>query len=231
MAYVEKESIQQLFVARGFSYDVLRRIFLVEPNRNLLLALQSGILKSFPFIDEHLLIREGVDTIHSFFEQYQVDEIYEDLHWDYTRMFIGPYELKAPLWESAYLNKDQLLFQQETIVVRQAYLKYQFLPANFGAEADDHLGLELDFLYQLNRLVKKGLREGNTDKVKDIIHDQIAFLDNHLLRWIPSFKEKVLNHAQYDFYKGIVKILQGFLELDKASLEEFLAEKHLPTIQ
>lgn len=62
-------------------------------------------------------------------------------------MFIGPRELPAPPWESSYLNEDKLLFQEETLQVRMSYLKYNFIPKNYPHEADDHIALELDFMY------------------------------------------------------------------------------------
>ncbi|WP_051015687.1 molecular chaperone TorD family protein [Desulfitobacterium dichloroeliminans] len=36
--------------------------------------------------------------------------------------------------------------------VRRAYLKYKFLPSNYPHEADDHIGLKLDFMAHLSQL-------------------------------------------------------------------------------
>lgn len=142
-------------------------------------------------------------------------------------MFIGPHDPPAPLWESSYTNKEGLLFQTETLIVRQAYLKYSFIPVNLGSEADDHLGLELDFLCQLNNLTKEYLKANNNEKAFEVIHDQIIFLENHLLKWVPQLSEKISTNADYDFYKGMTKILQGFIELDKAILNELADIKDL----
>ena len=109
---------------RSFAYDVLRQVFLQEPTKDLLQSIEKGqYLREFPFIHENFHIEEGVKNVTVFFKEHDIDEIYDQLHWDYTRMFIGPYELPAPLWESAYVNDERLLFQSETLVVRQAYLK------------------------------------------------------------------------------------------------------------
>lgn len=227
MSYLKKEDIQNFLDVRGLSYDLLRKLFLKEPTKELLYVLQSGVIKNFPFIDEHPLIKEGVELVKSFFENDQSEKITDRLHWDYTRMFIGPHEPLAPLWGAAYLNEDRLLFQQETLLVRKSYLKYKFIPQHFGFEADDHLGLELDFNYRLTQILVKHLKKNEHKKFKEVIHDQITFTDKHMLRWLPLLKEKIQTHAKYDFYKGIVKILQGFLEIDQDCLGEFLTEKHL----
>ncbi|MGG0720005.1 molecular chaperone TorD family protein [Robertmurraya massiliosenegalensis] len=216
--------VNNYFHLRSSAYDLLRRFFLEEPNRQLLRSLQGGYIGSFPFKQENALIQDGVTDISIFLAQHDMDDVFDSLHWDYTKMFIGPYELPAPLWESAYLNEERLLFQKETLMVRQAYLKYCFLPAQFGKEADDHLGYELDFLYQLNELTMKKIEE--EEFPTEMIIDQIRFIEEHLLKWVPILREKIVQHAQFDFYKGMVKILQGFLEIDKVCLEELVTIKN-----
>lgn len=226
MQALADEQLHYYLNARGFSYELLSRIFLKEPNDQLLDVLKEGILNSFPFCEEHKLIEEGISDVEGFFKQNDC-EISNKLNWDFTRMFIGPYKLKAPLWESAYINKERLLFQTETLLVRREYLKYRLLPVNFGSEADDHLGLELHYLYQLNEMMKESFEKNDIVKVNGMIEDQISFLNDHLLVWVPQLKEKIIEHAKYDFYKGIVKILLGFLMVDKLCLKELLKENQL----
>lgn len=227
MEVAKQQGLANYLSIRGLSYDILRIIFLKEPSKRLLNTLQDReLMGNPPFREEHPLIKEGLNTIKLFFEQNRINKIYDKLHWDYTRMFIGPGILPAPPWESAYLNEDKLLFQRETLLVRKAYLKHNFLPSSLGEQADDHLGLELDFLFQMNKLTIESF-ESNDEKKYTLIQDQVSFLNNHLLRWVPLFKERVLAHAEFDFYKGAVKILQGFLEIDKVILEGFLTEKSI----
>ncbi|MCB8816455.1 molecular chaperone TorD family protein [Desulfosporosinus shakirovi] len=73
---------------------------------------------------------------------------------EYTRLFIGPTKLPVPPWESVYVSKERLLFQESSLKVRQrqCYLNYNFLPAKYRSEADDHIALELDFMYNLSSL-------------------------------------------------------------------------------
>lgn len=41
--------------------------------------------------------------------------------------YVEPGSLPAPPWESAYLSEDRLLFQESTLEVRKAYLKYNYM--------------------------------------------------------------------------------------------------------
>lgn len=219
------EAIQLLLETRVFGYDLLRRTFLEEPTKEFLGILgEKGFIESFPFTEEREEIREGVKQVATFFQEHDLksEEEYDCLHWDYTRMFIGPDKLPAPLWESAYLHKERLLFQEQTLMVRQAYLKYQFLPKHFQQEADDHLGLELDFMYQLSVEALKCLKAQDYTGLSEVLDDQKAFLQEHLLKWVPDLAVEILASATLDFYPGMAKILKGYLILDREALEELL---------
>lgn len=221
--------MEPLLETRAFIYDLLRRAFLQEPTLEFLSFLkESRLFESFPFQEDREEIAEGAAQITVFMQENDLTspEVYDSLHWDYTRMFIGPDRLPAPLWESAYLHKDRLLFQEQTLQVRQAYLKYQFLPKHFMQEADDHLGLELDFMYQLTLQAKEAMDEENLDKLKQLFTDQKDFLQNHLLLWVPEVASKISESANFSFYPGIAKILKGYLTLDLEALDELLDITH-----
>lgn len=219
---VELAEIEDLLDLRIFAYDILRRVFLAEPTKELITQLQEGIINFFPFKEESEQLKEGVEQVKHYFKTFNIEENFEQLHWDYTRMFIGPYQVPAPIWESAYLNREGLLFQEETLRVRRQYLKNNFVSLQYGQEPEDHLGLELDFMYQLSNLMPGLAKEGYIDQLTNVIEDQYYFLTEHPLNWTPKFIEKVILHSETEFYKGMVKILNGFLKIDKICLEELL---------
>lgn len=217
------ENVRALIEVRLHAYDLLRRTFWQEPSVEFLQSLiQTQQMTSFPFNDESLLIAEGANDVTAYLDELKplTDQAVDQLHWDYTRLFIGPGKLAAPPWESAYLNDDRLLFQEETLQVRRAYLKYNFLPKEYQHEADDHLGLELDFMYQLGLLSLDALNDEKHEEYYVILRDQTEFLEEHLLKWINKFSQTVIQSAHTDFYKGMAKILSGFLSLDLEALEE-----------
>jgi len=220
------EGVKLLLEARIFAYDLLRRTFIEEPAKDFLKALSGDdVIQSFPFARDHALILEGVNQVSKYLSRPDAlaDEAYERLHWDYTRMFVGPHELPAPPWESAYLEQG-LLFQESTLEIRRTYLKYQLLPKNYPHEADDHLGLELDFMYQLSEITKDKMEHPDPEGLVEILEDQEEFLEKHLLKWVPNFAKDIVKSADTDFYKGMAKILEGYLELDLQAVHELLEE-------
>lgn len=221
--------MQPLLETRIVIYDLMRRSFLEEPTQEFLSFLKAAnVFRNFPFLEESLEIHDGVALVNSFMQENDLTsaEFYDSLHWDYTRMFIGPNRLPAPLWESAYLNKDKLLFQEQTLKVRQAYLKYQLRPKHFMQEADDHLGLELDFMYQLSQQALQALENQDNEKLCELLLDQNQFLQEHLLKWVPNLTQKIVESASLGFYPGLAKILKGYLELDLEALNELLDIKN-----
>jgi len=224
----EPVSILPLLEARVFAYDLLRRIFLQEPAQDFLVKLsQNELVLAFPFQEENEDIVQGVQKLAAYLKACSAEGLaqaeYEKLHWEYTRLFIGPHEVAAPPWESVYLNKDKLLFQQETRLVRLAYLKYAFLPLLYQQEADDHIGLECDFMYQLANLAYEKAEANDSTALQEVIQDQAEFLTEHLLLWVPAFAEKVTAHADTVFYQGAVQVLSGFLVVDALILQELSA--------
>jgi len=211
-----------LIELRMYAYGVLYRTFLEEPTMDFLNFLKDDqFLKFFPFQDEHPLIKQGIELAVQSLNDLD-PERYERIRWDYTRLFIGPHKIPTPPWESVYLNKERLIFQEETLNVRRAYLKYCLIPKNIGQEADDHLGYELDFMYQLCQLSLE-----NTEYIGSVLSDQKDFLENHILKWVPLICKDIFIHAKTDFYKGMAICLEGFIETDKKALKELIDQVKL----
>ncbi|WP_019242812.1 MULTISPECIES: TorD/DmsD family molecular chaperone [Bacillus] len=222
------EEVMNVFYARDFAYDILRRFFVEEPSEEYLKPfVYQNMIDLFPFKEDRSEIQEGIDDIKAYlaeFDPVHKRTDFEDLHWDYTKMFIGPGEITAFPWESVYVSKDKLLFQETTLEVRKIYEKYAFQTADY-IEADDHIGLELDFMYRLNQLcIQSGesITPNSLSEIRYLLNEQQTFLKNHLSRFVPQFSESVVNNADTKFYVGLAKILQHFIALDSIVLNELL---------
>ncbi|SES27279.1 TorD/DmsD family molecular chaperone [Salipaludibacillus aurantiacus] len=220
---IDMRQVLSLIEVRTHYYNLLRQLFLSEPTEQLLLEIkESMIFKEFPFQDSNPLLQKGCMLAAEAMESYDSrrKQDFEDLHWDYTRMFVGPYELPAPPWASAYSGDGRLLFQNETQQIRKAYAKYGFQLKNFGSEAEDHIGYELDFMYRLTKETASLLEREEFGKAQSCIRDQIIFIEQHLFSWIPSFRKEMETAAHMPFYKGVAAVLEGALQLDRLLLNE-----------
>jgi putative dimethyl sulfoxide reductase chaperone len=219
------EGMEALLAARAFAYDLVKCAFLQEPSRKLLeLLIEGKLVQAFPFADTSPAIGQAIGRIGKYLEQPDVlsGKSCERLRWDYTRMFIGPGKVPAPPWESIYRDVEHLHFSEETLEVREAYRKYQLAPKGLGHEPDDHIGLELDFLHRLCEMAKERAEQADETGLVGILVDQKAFLDEHLLRWVPEWTRDVVKSAESEFYKGMAQLLDAYLHLDRELLEELL---------
>ncbi|WP_147535275.1 TorD/DmsD family molecular chaperone [Bacillus marasmi] len=223
------EDVLNILYARDFAYDILRRFFIEEPSQIYLKPfIQENMIELFPFQEDSFELSQGVNEIKEYFKHHDVIHNrghFEDLHWDYTKMFVGPFELLASPWESIYVRKDKLLFQKTTMDIRKLYEKYRLRTSHFNIEAEDHIGLELDFMYQLNHLCIESCEQQHDYSIAEMIYlmkEQHSFLNMHLLKFAPHFSDNVCEHAETDFFKGMAIILKHFLLIDSKVLEELL---------
>ncbi len=150
------------------------------------------------------------------------DEAHERARSEYTRLFIGPAKLPAPPWESVYVLKERLIFQESTLKVRQCYLNYNFLPVHYRSEPDDHIALELDFMYNLSSLLEISFQEGKMRRASEILKDQKDFLEEHLLVWVPQFVSDLKTSTSHPLYRGVADMLNEFLQVDSTVIDEIL---------
>jgi len=219
------ESGGDLLEARLFGYVILREFFLAEPSRRQVQCIAGdGVIGAFPFPAESEAIRVGIGEVLAAMDPAGGldDAVLEQLRRDYTRLFVGPHRLLAPPWESAYRTEERLIFQEHTLEVRQAYLEYRLRPAGDTREADDHIGLELDFMARLCDRALEHRRRGESRLLREVLADQRRFLEQHLLVWAPDFARDVIATAETEYFRGAGRVLAGFMELEPRLVGELL---------
>jgi len=208
---------------RGYLYQLLQHVFGHEPGRELLDAVTGEHTREVMELlsdegeygpDLELLseLREAIET--------DPEAVLDRLKSEYTYLLIGPNKLPAPPWESVYVTKERLILQESTLRVRRAYLKYQLLPAEYPHVADDHIAMELDFMARLAQMSQKSLEERDMEKLKTLLADQSAFLDEHLLKWVGAFAEEMQGAKTRHFYPQMARLTERFLRNDRNLLDE-----------
>lgn len=130
----------------------------------------------------------------------------EDLLWEYTRLFIGPYKLPCPPWESVYTSPKKLMMQDAHDDVRAFYAEMG-LAVNDQNVMCDHIGAELNFLAVLYE---------NMDDYPEKIsyYEDLAkrFLVEHILKWAPQFAEDMEKAADTAFYKMLASATKRMIQ-------------------
>lgn len=207
-------------------YDLLRRIFIGEPDVTLLLFLKEINVSDFTGVhfSDVPTVSQYLQLSLSSLEDKVISDCSDDfhnLHWDFTRLFIGPDTLPAAPWESSYKNNG-LLFTETTLQVAMYYQQHGFcLPEN-EVEAADHVGFELDFIYHLNNKILSPNSPGQA-LLKDNLTCQVFFIENHLMAFVGILMNNVARHAYTDFYKNMALFTAEFIKFDLIKLKSLLS--------
>ena len=135
------------------------------------------------------------------------DSELEDLLWEYTRLFIGPYKLPCPPWESVYMSPKRLMMQEAYDEVRDFYNRAGLTVNNQGIMAD-HIGAELNFLAVV-------LQKANSEPKKNQYYWDLAsgFFAEHIIKWVPQFARDMEDAADLSFYKTLARVTRSMIDL------------------
>lgn len=184
-----------------------------EPDREWLNELiGEGIFTDTPFGVEHKDVIRGLEILQQWSRSHVSgisDEDFADLKMDYTRLFIGLDTMPAAPWESVYFNRERLVFQEQTLQVRNWYARFGLQVERINKEPDDHIGLEILFMAHLASLALQSIEQQNQIELDALLQAQRDFLSEHVLRWGPTWAKLVEQHAATDFYRGIACLAHG----------------------
>lgn len=233
----QNDQIAIILANRYFLYDLFQHVFSHESSMalveivigehtqealGLLFADENDDHESQPEIVAYKAYLELVAELKQALDR-EPEGTLEKLKSEYTYLLIGPNKLPAPPWESVYLTKERLIFQESTLKVRQKYLKYHFLPANYPHEADDHIAFELDFMGRLAKSTYESFDNSNVEDMKNLLSDQKAFLEEDLLVWIGDFANEIQKSRTHYFYPQIAALVHEFLKIDREILDEVIS--------
>jgi TorA maturation chaperone TorD len=195
--------------------QLLARGLYYEPDRAWLQGLiAEQVFAEAPFGAEQPEIKRGLEVLQKWSEEQAggiSDQSFLDLKLDYTRLFIGLDFLPTAPWESVYFNRERLVFQEQTIQVREWYSQFGLQAEKLNKEPDDHIGLEMLFIAHLASLALQAIEKANQESLTGILQAQHDFLAEHPLRWIPGWAKLVEQHAETDFYRGLAHLTHGAL--------------------
>jgi TorA maturation chaperone TorD len=135
-----------------------------------------------------------------------------DLAADYAAIYLT-YGLHASPCESVWLDQENLGMQAPMFQVREFYRHFDLAAANWRMRPDDHLVIELHFLSCLMG-----------DEHPQALPEAARFLDEHLLRWLPRFADRVSARCATPFYAGTARLTAAYCDELRDILAGLLGE-------
>jgi len=223
---LEQSSIQDwpaFLIAEQIVLGLFGKLLFNEPDKEWLdMIAKEGVFEEIPFANEQEDVQQGMALLSTWNEENKIGlskEAFEAIRDDYMALFIGPGNVLAPPWESIYFTTERVIFQEETLQVREWYRRYGLESVKLYHEPDDHIGLELAFISQLANLAFKSLEDGDGE-FENLIEAQKDFLSNHTLKWVAGWVDLVLKHAKTDFFKGVALVIRGVMKELQQTLVE-----------
>ncbi len=143
----------------------------------------------------------------------------DDLAADYAAIYLN-YNLHASPEESVWLDEDSLICQDSMFQVRCWFERYQLRIANWRIRPDDHLVYQLQFIAHLLSL----------DDDLATLEAAARFMDEHLLRWLGTFGQRVSQRCDTPFFAGVAALTAAYCEELRELLAEILQQPR-PTAQ
>lgn len=190
-----------------FIFDLLRQLFLREPTRELIEGISGVDLPKAAEDEISYGLKLMVDSVRK--NSHRLHEWTEELAVEYARLFVGPKNPPAMPYASFYLSESRSLMTDETIDVRKAYLDAGLAVRELHSVPDDHIGIELEFIYDLTQRIIKFFEEGQREEASRLFEIRSDFIRGHMTLWVPFFVEKIMESTLEDFYKGASFMLKG----------------------
>jgi TorA maturation chaperone TorD len=189
--------------------NLLRQVFLKEPSRDLLEGISTVAIPA----DEDGGtggLAKMVDSVRK--NSTRLAEWAEDLSLEFVRLFIGPVDPPVVPYASFYLSESRSLMTEETLEVRKRYLEAGLALKDLHQIPDDHIAMEIEFLYYLTREALHSMEEGKNEEASKFLTLRIDFLKEHMALWAPVFVETIILSSSEDFFKGAATLLQEFID-------------------
>lgn len=214
MQNMDLEALKTEFVGEALLFGLLGKILYSDLDRVWLDSLIADeVFNESPFGADQPEIRQGLELLGRWSTENRggiSDDEFRSLKSDRLRLLIGIDRVLAPVWESVYFNENRLVFQKQTLQVREWYARFGLQIERFNHEPDDHIGLELSFIAHLASRAL-AVAEADPKCFGEFVEAQREFLTEHLLRWGPAWTRLVLQHAETDFYRGVAHLTHGAL--------------------
>ncbi len=137
---------------------------------------------------------------------------------DYSRLFLGPFDILARPYGSVYLDGEKVVMGPSTAALQELFNQGGFTLAEDFRELPDHVAAELEFLYRLIFQENEARATGDTEALGRTLALKESLLRDHLGAWIAPFASAIRSGAATLFYRRLADLTEAFLSRERALL-------------
>ena len=139
----------------------------------------------------------------------------QELLKEYSRLFLGPFQLEAPPFGSVYLESEGRMMGESTAEAQRIYRESGLEMAPDFESPPDHVVAELEFFAFLGFKELESVQERDREFFRG---KREQFLQSHIGAWFPSFADKVEENTQMAFYRDLSRLARRLLEVERSEL-------------
>ncbi len=203
----KQKDMAEVAKQRSNVYGLLATIYHKEITKELLKQ-----IKHPKFLE--VLSDQGVKLENDILQRPE-NELIEDLAVEYARLFLGPAKHISP-HESIHRDTGDgdwgQFWGKSTVEVKKfietAGLEYK----SEYTGLPDHISVELEFMQKVSRREAQAWEENDNDGALYCLKMERKFIEEHLVKWIPIFCDKVISEAEMSFYREMTKLTKSLVE-------------------
>lgn len=210
---MDQDELRDMLACRVDYYNILRHLYFSGPKPRIIEALVN-LVGCVDLDNAASDIVEGVELLKS--ADALIDEQSADLERiqvEFARVFLGPGTPPAPLYESRYRAPDSLLMQGVTIEKRKSYLDAGLASAGASHVPEDHLAVELEYLYFLAGEALRLRETGDQQVAIDVLQESRGFLQQ-CTEWVAKMVDNALANTNEPVIRGMALVTRGLLNED-----------------
>ena len=156
-----------------------------------------------------ILMADAVQALPETVDSSTLDELASD----YADIYLT-HAYQASPDESVWIDEEHLEHQEPMFQVREYYRRHGLAAPDWRKRPDDHIVLQLQFISHMLSPEKsdQGLREA------------ARFMDEHLLRWLTRFANRVASRCRTAYCAGVALLTAGYCEELRDVLTQILGE-------
>ncbi len=164
------------------------------------------------------LLPEGAESLDSCLAALD-EEGQETLLTEYTRLFIGPDTLPAPLYGSIYLDSGRQIFGESTEAVQQQYIEEGLVVSDGVHEPPDHISLEFEFVVFLLEKAAAARSNGSEEEASKLLEKANYFESTFIRSWVPQLANAIQQAANTRFYQGVADFLLAYSKVEAPRMD------------
>lgn len=149
------------------------------------------------------------------------EEILEALAVEYAMLFLGPGKHISP-HESVHHRLEDgqwgQLWGDSTVEVKKFIETVGFSYESEFTGMPDHISAELEFMERVTDREGQAWKENDEKAALYCRKIEKKFIEEHLLKWVPQFCDKVTEAAELPFYRDMASWTKHFLAFEKEEI-------------